>query len=176
MAEKKINKSRRNFLMGAVRRVKNVKPDGPAASTAEAIDTIKAANALYIDKQWDNARAKYKQCLESDKNDADVRYRLGVCFYHLEKYRQAKLEFERTLRIDREYKDAFLYLGLTMVRLELPEKAMALWKQYFNPTAIDVQRELNLQLGMLEEGVADAPDAIAQAVENAITKAGDAVG
>lgn len=176
MAEKKINKSRRNFLFGAVRRAKNEKPDEPVASTAEQVDTIKEANALYIDEQWEEARCKYKECIDCDKNDADVRYRCGVCLYKVGKFRQAKLEFERAIRIDREYKDALLYLGLTMVRLEKPEKAAALWQQYFNPKAIAVQRELNLQIGMMEQGMTDSPDTIAEAVEAAITEAGDAVG
>jgi tetratricopeptide (TPR) repeat protein len=172
----KIDKSRRNFLMGAIRRVKNEKSTGPEASTAEAIDVIKEANALYVDQKWEEAREKYKECIDCDKNDADIRYRCGVCLYKVGKYRQAKLEFERALRIDREYKDALLYLGLTMVRLEKPEKAMALWKQYFNPSAIEVQRELNLQTGMLEQGIVEPPDVIAQAVESAILAAGDGVG
>lgn len=172
---KKIDKSRRNFLFGAIRKVKNTPSTGPEASTAEAIDLIKEANTYYVDEQWEEAREKYKECLVCDKNDADVRYRYGVCLYKVGKYRQAKLEFERALRIDRDYKDAFLYLGLTMVRLEKPEKAVALWKQYFNPQAIAVQRELNLQIGMLEQGMADAPGAIALAVETAIAAAGDGV-
>lgn len=176
MAKDKIDTSRRNFLFGAVRRIKNEKPDGPTASTAEAIDTIKEANALYIEENWEEARLKYKECIEADKNDADVRYRLGICLYKQERYRQAKLEFERTLRINREYKDALLYLGLTMVRLERPEKAKALWQQYFNPQAIGVQRELNLQIGMMEQGVADSSDVIAESVEKAIADAGDAIG
>lgn len=101
MAEKKIDKSRRNFLFGAVRRIKNEKSDGPAASTAEGIEIIKEANGLYVDGNWEDARQKYKESLETDKNDADIRYRLGVCLYRTGKYRQAKLEFERTLRIQR---------------------------------------------------------------------------
>lgn len=176
MAEKKIDKSRRNFLFGAVRRFKNEKPDQPVASTAEAVDDIKEANSLYVDEQWEEARLKYKECLKADQNDADVRYRIGVCGYKLGMYRQAKLDFERCLRSDREYKDAFLYLGLTMVRLEKPEKAPALWKQYFNPKAVVVQRELNLQIGLLESGVIDPPEQIAAAVETAIAEAGDQVG
>jgi len=172
----KIDKSRRNFLMGAIRRVKNEKATGPEASTAEAIDVMKEANSLYVDQKWEEAREKYKECIDCDKNDADIRYRCGVCLYKVGKYRQAKLEFERALRIDREYKDALLYLGLTMVRLERPEKAMALWKQYFNPSAIEVQRELNLQMGMLEQGIIEPPGVIAQAVESAILAAGDGVG
>lgn len=175
MADKKINTSRRNFLMGAINRVKNVKPEGPTASTAEAVDTVKEANACYVDCNWEDARLKYKECLDADKNDADVRYRLGVCLYKTGKYRQAKLEFERALRIRRNFQDAFLYLGLTMVRLDKPEKAVALWKQYFNPKALSVQRELNLQTGLLEEGVIDPSEVIAEAVESAITEAGDAV-
>lgn len=176
MAEKKIDKSRRNFLFGAVRRYKNERTDEPVASTAESVSTMKEANALYIEEQWEDARLKYKECLQTDKSDADVRYRLGVCLYRLERYRQAKLEFERALRIDRTYQDAFLYLGLTLVRLGKPEKSVALWKQYFNTKAIVVQRELNLQIGLMETGTIDPPDMIAQAVETAIAEAGDAVG
>lgn len=175
MADKKINTSRRNFLMGAVNRVKNTRSVGPTASTADSIEVIKEANCLYVDCKWDEARLKYKECLQSDKNDADVRYRLGVCLYKSGMYRQAKLEFERALRIRREFPDAMLYLGLTMVRLQKPEKALALWKQYFNPKALSVQRELNLQTGLMEEGVMDPPEVIAEAVESAIAEAGDAV-
>ncbi len=176
MAKKEIDKSRRNFLFGAVNRIKNERSSGPVASTAASIDTIHAANALYVDEDWDAACLKYKECLEDDKNDADVRYRLGVCLYKAGKYRQAKLEFERALRIQRDYQDSLLYLGLTLVRLDKPDKAVALWKQYFNPLAISVQRELNLQIGMLEEDMADPADMIAEAVEKAIVLAGDHVG
>lgn len=176
MGEKKIDKSRRNFLFGAVRRLKNEDPDQLVASTSECVEAIKEANGLYVDGDYEAARDIYKECLKADQNDADVRYRLGVCLYRIAKYRQAKLEFERVLRIDRGYQDAFLYLGLTMVRLGKPEKAPALWKQYFNTRAIVVQRELNLQLGLMETGVMDPPDTIAEAVEAVIDEAGDAVG
>jgi len=176
MAKKKIDKSRRNFLFGAVRRFKNEDPNEPAASTDDAVCVMKEANALYVDENWEDARLKYKDCLNSDKNDADVRYRLGVCLYKTDKYRQAKLEFERALRVDRAYKDALLYLGLTIVRLGKPEKAVALWKQYFNPLAVTVQRELNLQIGLMESGVTDPVEVIAEAVEASIVEAGDGVG
>ncbi len=176
MSEKNIDKSRRNFLFGAVRRFKNENPDQPVASSAEVVDEMNEANGLYVDEEWEEARLKYKECLKIDQNDADVRYRIGVCGYKVGKYRQAKLDFERCLRINREYKDAFLYLGLTMVRLNKPEKALALWKQYFNPMAVPVQRELNLQIGLIEQGAGDAPEMIAEAVETAIVEAGDSVG
>ena len=175
MAEKKIDKSRRNFLFGAVRRLKR-EEDQPVASTAGGIEVIKAANALYVDEQWEEARLKYKECLEEDKNDADVRYRLGVCTYKVGKYRQAKLEFERTLRIDQTYQDAFLYLGLTMVRLGRSDKAPGLWSRYFNPSAVKVMRELNLQLGLLESGQPDPDEEIACALEKAIAESGGLVG
>ena len=176
MAKKEIDKSRRNFLLGAVRRIKNEKPDGPVASSAACIDTIKQANALYVEHDWAAARLKYRECVKDDKNDADVRYRLGVCLYREGKFRQAKLEFERAVRLRRDYQDGLLYLGLTMVRLGKPEKAVALWKQYFNPSAVAVQRELNLHIGMMEEGMADSAYDIAEAVEAAIAQAGDQVG
>ena len=163
MAEQKIDKSRRNFLFGAVRRLKNQSAQGPLASTAVCVETIKAANALYVDEAWEEARQQYKACLVSDKNDPDVRYRLGVCLYRLGRYRQAKLELERALRIRPGHQDSFLYLGLTLVRLHRPEKAVAPWKRYFNPQAVAVQRELNLQTGLIEEGAQVSPERVAQA-------------
>ncbi|AMK12964.1 MAG: tetratricopeptide repeat protein [Pseudodesulfovibrio sp.] len=175
MAEKKIDKSRRNFLFGAVRRIKREDAQ-PVASTAGCIDTVKAANALYVDEKWEEARLKYKECLEGDKNDADVRYRLGVCSYKVGKYRQAKLEFERCLRIDQGYSDAFLYLGLTLVRLGRSDKAPGVWGRYFNPSCVKVMRELNLQLGLMESGQPDPDEEIALAVEKAIAESGDQVG
>jgi len=175
MAEKKIDKSRRNFLFGAVRRIKK-EDEQPVATTAGGIEVVKAANALYVDGNWDEARLRYKECLEQDKNDADVRYRLGVCSYKLGMYRQAKLEFERTLRIDQGYQDAFLYLGLTLVRLGRPEKTPGVWSRYFNPSAVKVMRELNLQLGLIETNQPDPDEDIVLAVEKAIAKSGDAVG
>ena len=171
-----VDKSRRNFLFGAVRRYKNEDADQPVASVADAVDMVKAANACYVDQAWDDGCAKYKECLSTEKNDPDIRYRLGVCLYKLERYRQAKLEFERVLRIDRGYRDAFLYLGLTLVRLGRVDKAPPLWSQYFNPAAIQVQRELNIQLGLMEDGSADTPERIAEDVEKAIAQAGDTVG
>lgn len=172
----KINKARRNFLFGAVRRFRKEDPDQPIAATADTVDVIRKANAAYVDGRWEEARDGYKEYIQSDKNDADVRYRLGVSLYRLGMYRQAKLEFERCLRLDREYRDAFLYLGLTMVRLERPEKAVPLWKRYFNTNAIPVQRELNLQLGLMESGVADPPETVAESVEQAIAQCGTAIG
>ena len=176
MGEKKIDKSRRNFLFGAVHRFKNENPDQPVASTAEAIDVMKEANRLYVEEQWEEARLKYKDCLQEDQNDPDIRYRIGVCGYKVGKFRQAKLDFERCLRIDGKYQDAFLYLGLTMVRLGRPEKAPGLWSRYFNPKAVVVQREINLQMGLLETGVIEPPERIAEAVEAAIAEAGTNVG
>lgn len=176
MAEKKIDKGRRNFLFGAVRRFKNEDPDSPQASTAECMDAVKEANRLYVEEQWEEARLKYKECLKDDQNDPDVRYRIGVCAYKTGKYRQAKLDFERCLRSNPEYMDAFLYLGLTLVRLDRADKVPAVWARYFNPKAVVVQRELNLQLGLLETGVTDAPEKIAEAVETAIVEAGPNVG
>ncbi|WP_207263960.1 tetratricopeptide repeat protein [Desulfovibrio sp. Huiquan2017] len=175
MAEKKIDKSRRNFLFGAVRRIRK-EDDQPVASTAGGIEVVKAANALYVDEQWEEARLKYKECLEQDKNDADVRYRLGVCSYKRGMFRQAKLEFERALRIDQTYQDAFLYLGLTLVRLGRSDKAPAVWSRYFNPSAVKVMRELNLQLGLIETGQPDPDEDVALAVEKAIAESGGAVG
>ncbi|MBG0789836.1 MAG: tetratricopeptide repeat protein [Desulfovibrionaceae bacterium] len=176
MAEQKIDKSRRNFLFGAARRFKKESLDDPVASTAACIARMKEANRLFVEGQWEEARLEYKECLKDDQNDPDVRYRIGVCAYRVGKYRQAKLDFERCLRIDAEYQDAYLFLGLTMVRLGKPEKAPALWSRYFNPKAVVVQRELNLQMALMETGEAHSPERIAEAVEAAVAEAGSKVG
>lgn len=174
MGKKKesIDVSRRNFLMGFARR-KEKDPElahAPVAKTDETFEVLRRANEAYRDREWETAVERYREFLKSESRNPDARFRLGRSLYKLEKYIHAKIEFEQVLRLRREDSDAVLYLGLTLMRLERPEKAAVIWRMYMNPEAMPVQREVNLQLAFLEAEDMEAPSPaqMADAVEAAM--------
>ncbi|MEF2145986.1 MAG: tetratricopeptide repeat protein [Desulfovibrionaceae bacterium] len=172
--EERIDLSRRGFLTG-FRRLKKQDPEeerAPQASLDETFAVLQKANEAFRDEDWETALDLYKEFLKEEPRNADARYRQGRCLYHLEKYIQAKVEFERVLRERRDDKEAMIYLGLSLARLNKPGKAAVIWQMYFDPEAIPVQRAINVQLAFLESDEVDAPEgpAMADAVEAALAE------
>jgi tetratricopeptide (TPR) repeat protein len=170
--EDRIDLSRRNFLTG-FRRIVKKEPEedkAPQASLDETNNELRDANLAFRDQDYEKAHALYKEFLATESRNADARLRLGRCLYKLGKFIQSKVEFERVLRERRDDKQAMLYLGLSLARLNKPGKAAVIWQMYFDPEAIPVQREINVQLAFLETDDMDAPDgnAMADAVEAAM--------
>lgn len=170
--KKKVDLSRRNFLMG-FRRLQKQEPEeeqAPQASLDETYALLREANLAFRDQEYEKARELYKEFLMEEPRNADARLRLGRCLYAAGKFVQAKVEFERVLRERRDDKQAMLHLGLALARLNKPGKAAVIWQMYFDPEAIPVQREINVQLAFLESDDADAPDgqSMADAVEAAM--------
>jgi TolA-binding protein len=170
--KKKVDLSRRNFLMG-FRRLQKQEPEeeqAPQASLDETYALLREANLAFRDQEYEKARELYKEFLMEEPRNADARLRLGRCLYAAGKFIQAKVEFERVLRERRDDKQAMLHLGLALARLNKPGKAAVIWQMYFDPEAIPVQREINVQLAFLESDDADAPDgqSMADAVEAAM--------
>lgn len=172
--EERIDLSRRNFLTGFRRIVKKEPEEAPApqASLDETYGVLRDANLAFRDQEYEKAHGLYKEFLSNESRNADARLRLGLCLYHLGKHIQAKVEFERVLRERRDDKQAMLYLGLALARLNKPGKAAVIWQMYFDPECIPVQREINVQLAFLESDDLEAPDgaAMADAVEAAIAQ------
>ncbi|MGE4292565.1 MAG: tetratricopeptide repeat protein [Desulfovibrio sp.] len=174
MAKKddRIDLSRRNFLTG-FRRIAKKDPEEvqtPQASLDETFAVLKEANLAFREQDYEKALPLYKEFLATESHNADARLRLGRCLYQLGKYIQSKVEFERVLRERRDDKQAMLHLGLALARLNKPGKAAVIWQMYFDPEAIPVQREINVQLAFLESDDLEAPDgpAMADAVEAAM--------
>lgn len=168
-SKKKVDPSRRNFLFGAVRRMKGeAKPEEPIAVSSETIPLLTKANIAYNEARYDDAVELYRDYLKLEKADVDTRIRLGICLYRAGKHGAARLEFKRVLKSREKDEQSILYLGLTFCRTENAEKAVETWRMYFNPKNINVMRELNLQTGFLETGDFESWDAVAEAVEKAM--------
>lgn len=174
MAKKKddIDVSRRNFLMGfrALREKDPEEAHVPVAKTDKTFELLKEANLAYKARQWEEAAEKYREFLKQESRNPDARFRLGRSLYQLGKFMQCKIEFEQVLRLRTDDQDAVLYLGLALMRLKRPEKAMVIWRMYRNLKAMPIQREVNIQLAFLESGDMEPPppEQMADAVEQAI--------
>lgn len=165
----KVNASRRNFLFGAVRRAKKQEAsEAPIAASSETISLIKLANRAFDEENWDEAVKLYRQYLKEEK-DLNVRQRLGETLYFAERYTAARVEFRTVLKKLPEDLKATVFLGLCYARAGNLEKAAEVWRTYFDPQNIPMQRELNLQIGLIEDGMADCADSVAKAVEAHLT-------
>ena len=170
MADKKerIDASRRKLFTGAFNRLRGKQEsETVVAETESALPALKKAEVAYRAGEYGSAVDHYRAFLAVETNNTEARFRLGRCLYKLEKYLQAKVEFERVLYLKRQDNDAFLFLGLTLCRLDRPQKAVALWRQFFDTSRMALQREVNVQLGLLEMGEDEAPSGveIAMAIE-----------
>lgn len=187
MSEKKKKKplSRRDFLFGGLRKLRGEDEDSEpkkqdfallAAATegvtqdeaTQAKEAFIRANKCYAIADYEGAVPEYRQCVRLFPAHLEARKKLGYCLYRLEQNVQAKVEFERVLREAKKDNYCALYLGLTQARLGKADKAIAAWKQYFNPEEVRIMRELNLQIALLESPEKpDLPDVIEQ-IEEAI--------
>lgn len=176
-SKQEINLDRRNLLFGAFRRFGKHNENEPApaqAATDAAFPILKEANEAFAAEHWETACEKYREALKAESHNTEARMRLGRAFYRQGKYIQARVEFERVLRNRGEDNEARLHLGLTLARLERPAKAAEVWREFFDPEATLVQREINVQLAFLEdEGEHPSGPEIADAIEAAMKRQQD---
>lgn len=168
MPEKKeVNLSRRNLFVGAFRRLRGEMDQGrPQARSSETLPILEVANTAFAAGDFLQAAAKFKELLHKDPNNNAVRRRLGCCLYREAKFVQAKVEFERVLRINRDDNEAWLYLGLTLARGDNPVKAASVWKNFKDMRNIPLVREINLQSALLEQPEPPDGTKVADAVES----------
>ena len=164
--------SRRKMLFGALKgytRTADV-PEPRRDNPGQDAQTLAKANAAFDAGQFAEAVAGYRRFLDTEPGNEDARLRLGRALYAQAAYVQARVEFERVLRTRKNDNQANLYLGLALLRTGKVDKAVVAWKRYFEPGNVLVQREVNLQLGLLEVGDAPAPVAMAMAVEQTMAE------
>lgn len=173
--QKKDAMSRRELLFGAVKKLRREDEwqeirDEEQAKSKEAANALAQANMLLEQGDYEKAAEKYRALLKQDPGFLEAHRRLGYCLYRLDKFIQAKVEFERVLYHRKRDNFSNLYLGLVLARLGKPEKAAVVWKNYFNPDEIDISREINIQLAMLETEEPPGAEAMADAVEDVVEK------
>lgn len=170
MAKDEIDVSRRRLLFGFLDRVRGGEQT-PMASASTTAPMLAAANAAFGAGSFEAAAGHYREFLKHETENREAHQRLGECLYRLGQYIQAKVEFERVLQKNHKDTRALLFLGLALARLERVEKAAVVWKLHFDPHNVSVQRELNIQIALIETaGEDDKPHhaAVADAVERVL--------
>ncbi len=182
MTEDKKAISRRDLLFGALRKLRRddkFEEDEPAPKATGGQDFFSKANEAFAKRDYSAAMDLYRQQVKASPDHSEARRRLGYCLYRLGQYIQAKVEFERILRggVDNF---SSLYLGLTLARMNMADKAIEAWKGYFNPNEVRIAREINLQCALLASPdppeATEAADEVEAAVEERkrqLAEAGD---
>jgi len=182
--KEEIDVSRRRLLFGFLDRVRG--GDGapaPVAAASQTAPVLAQANTAFAAGDFATAAGLYKSFLAQESANTEARQRFGECLYRQGQYIQAKVEFERLLQKNRKDNRAIVFLGLVMARLDRAQKAAVVWKLHFDPHNVLLQRELNLQVALVESAVeaqqaAETPSetlevdaqAVAQAVEQALAQ------
>ncbi len=181
MAKEEIDVSRRRLLFGFMDKLRGEPEAAPVASASQTAPMLAAANAAFAAGTWDAAEGHYREFLKAESENVEARQRLGECLYRQGRYIQAKVEFERIMQKDRSNNRAILFLGLVLARLDRVHKAAVVWKLHFDPHSVLLQRELNLQIALVEAvvegsedegaGLARLPQSaqVAEAVERAMS-------
>ena len=166
MQDKRGAISRRALLLGRFSGMQ-----GEDLATREALPDLQSANLAFERGEWSEAASLYRRHLRQNPDNGEPRQRLGRCLYSLGQYVQARVEFERVLRRKKMDNQAILFLGLCHARLGRTDRAAELWRSYCDPSVLAVQREVNVQLALLEAGRASEGAAMAAAVEEAVARA-----
>ncbi|MBG0777758.1 MAG: hypothetical protein H0S85_15140 [Desulfovibrionaceae bacterium] len=173
--------SRRTLLFGPLRRLReNVSVE--EVEEREALRAAKTAPEPLADDTPEEIRAAFKAYDEGDYETAanglvpycrqfptrmNAARKLAYALYRCGRFIQARVEFERILRSEKDDNFAKLYLGLALLQTGKTEKALATWRGYQNLEEIPLTREINVQLGLCELPEPPAPTDIIAAVESA---------
>ncbi len=170
--KEEIDVSRRRLLFGFLDRARGVEA-APVAAASQTAPVLAQANAAYAAGDFAAAAGFYKTFLQDESGNDEARQRFGESLYRQGQYIQAKIEFERLLQKNRKDNRAILFLGLVLARLDRVHKAAVVWKLYFDPHNVTLQRELNLQIALVEMAGEDQPPVaatVAEAVERVLAQ------
>lgn len=84
----------------------------PPAADATAADLEKQGDQLRVEKLYLDALDYYHAALVQKPNDAHVLNKIGITELLLERYKEARKSFEKSIHSDRDYPDAYNNLGV----------------------------------------------------------------
>ena len=84
----------------------------PPAADATAADLEKQADQLRTEKMFLDALDYYHAALNKKANDARLLNKIGITELLMQRYKEARKSFERAIRCDRKYPDAYNNLGV----------------------------------------------------------------
>ncbi|HCF04734.1 MAG TPA: hypothetical protein DEU72_00620 [Desulfomicrobiaceae bacterium] len=151
--------TRRELLLGLVRRVT---PKSPLSGLDAE---VRAADAAFASGDFALARERYRAVLRTQRDHHEARVRLGICFYKLGEFLQAKDTLAMAVRHRPADPLARAYLGLSYAQRGQVEKALAAWEGFMDPDNISLTREINLWRALAESGEPVDVPAMVAAVE-----------
>jgi len=165
--------SRRDFLLSAVRRVRQnvddvVTPEKKAPVSGIGKD-ICEADRLFGEGLYDQAVEYYKTVLSRESNHKEARVQTMICQYRLGQINPAKVCAQQVLKQEPENQVARLYLGLAWAKKGNLDKAMQAWSDYFDLKMPRILREINLQKALFEAGESMNCNAVVACVEELIS-------
>jgi tetratricopeptide (TPR) repeat protein len=107
--------------------------DKIAANQGDNQSLLQLAHLKNDSGLFEQAIVNYKQYLEKNPSDADVRVDLGVCYYNLKNYDAAASEMKQALKYKPDHQIAHMNLGVVYMSMGKMEEA----KQWFQK-AIDL--------------------------------------
>lgn len=84
----------------------------PPSATATAKELERIGDALQADKDYLDGIDYYQAALAKDLHNAVLINKIGISELELQRYREAKKSFEQSIRIDKNYANAYANLGV----------------------------------------------------------------
>ncbi len=101
----------------------------PPASEASADDIEKRGDELRAQKYYLDALDYYHAALAKKPNNALILNKMGITELLLQRYKEAKKDFEHAIKADREYADAYNNLGVIHYIAKKYGKAIKLYER-----------------------------------------------
>jgi len=101
-------------------------PPAPGAS-AEELD--RTADDLRADKNYMDAIEYYEAVLKKTPNNAVVFNKMGICYLQMQRFKEARKNFERSIRLDRDLAVAYNNLGVVFYSTHDYGKAIRRYEQ-----------------------------------------------
>jgi tetratricopeptide (TPR) repeat protein len=106
----------------------------PPAPDATATDLEQRADQLRSSKLYLDALDYYRAALAKQPNAARVLNKIGISELMMQRYKEARKSFERSIKADRKFADAYNNLGVVLYE---EKKYSAAIKQYRKAIALD---------------------------------------
>lgn len=158
--------SRRDLFTGWRKRLTETAAASEEENTEDAQDQAQSpdkqqAFELMDSGNLDEAIQTFRSHIRQELNDDEARMALGSCLYETGQLIQAKVEFERVLRIRKNDSLASLYLALTLLRMEKLDKAVKALAAFDGKGADPLVEALaNARASLEEQGGAAMPEVV----------------
>lgn len=98
------------------------------------------AHQLYEMGQWDKALAELRLALAFDPSQSDWHFGMGMTLDALQRYEEAVQSYERVLKLRGDDVETLLYMGVDLIRIDRPRRAIDLLERAERGAETDTER------------------------------------